>query len=215
MAQMKKADLIKILVEEYGYEKEDIKMLTNAKLQSMIKEEEEAQKELEYSETVSAPKYKEIKDDDLILVMNGQDGELIHRSSRTGRMWRFTRFGQTDKIPYYELLSIYNNNPKAFEQGWLIILNNQVAENFHLTEIYKNIITPENIDDIFKKDIDELDEFIDHLPAGMKTTFISRARKLYEEGKLDSIKLVNLIENKFGFSLEDNAPLSDIAVKGE
>ncbi|PGO60713.1 hypothetical protein [Priestia megaterium] len=207
---VKKADLIKILVEEYGYEKEDLKMLTNGKLQAMIKQEEKDAEALENEATLVVAQDNGIKDDDQIVVMNGLDGALTHRSTRTGRAWKFKAFGQTDKIPYGELQAIRNMNDRCFTEGWLIVLNKQVQEEFGLTEIYKNIITPQNIDEIFNKDVDELEAFIDALPEGHKITFVAKARELFKSGKLDSRRVVDLIENKFKFSLEDNAPLSDI-----
>lgn len=215
---LNKIELTKILVDEYGYEKDDLKdektgkPFTNATLQSMIRQEEEDAKQLEVEETVIVAKETKIKDDDLIVVMNGLNGGLTHRSTSTGRVWRFQEFGQTDKIPYGELLRIRNNNPKVFDQGWMIILNRQIQEEFGLTEKYKNILTPENIESVFKKDLDELKEFVKGLPEGMKVTFVNKARELYQSKQLDSIRVVDFIQEEFGISLEDNAPLSDIAV---
>jgi hypothetical protein len=207
---MKKADLIKILVEEYGYEKEDIKLLTNGKLQAIIKQEEQDAKQLEEDEYAVVAVEAGFKDDDLIVVMNGLNGALTHRSGRNGRSWKFNSFGQQDKMPYAELKSLQNGSPKVFEQGWIVILNKKVQEEFGLTELYKNILTPDNIDEIFKKDVSELEVFIDNLPLGMKSTFVAKAREMYSNRTLYDIRIVELIENKFGFRLEDNAPISDI-----
>jgi hypothetical protein len=210
--KLTKKELLAILVDDYGYEKDDIKMLTNAKLEAMIKAEEKDAETLEAEATIERvqDEYVQIKDEDMIQVMNGENGELIHRSGRSGRMWKFTRFGQTDRMPFIELMNIYNVNPRCFEEGRLIILNKQVAENFRLTEIYKNIITPQNLDELFSKNVDELKEIVDKLPESMRLTFVIRARELYAQGKLDSMKLINYIQDTFGFSLEDNAPTKDL-----
>lgn len=223
-----KKDLETILVEEYGYDKEDLKEngrpITNAKLIAMIEQEDKDAKELTEPKEELSELDKEVttvtnthrfKDDDLVVVMNGLNGALVHRSESTGRVWRFTEFGQTEKIPYGELLSIRNQSSKVFNEGWMIILNRQIQEEFGLTELYKNIITPQTIDSVFDKDVDELEEFIDAMPNGAKSAFIGRARQLYESRELDSMMKIELIQNKFGFSLEDNAPLSDIAVKAK
>jgi hypothetical protein len=207
--KLTKKELLAILVDDYGYEKEDIKLLTNAKLEAMIKQEESDAQILEHQETATPLVSDQVNDDDMIQVMNGVNGELIHRSARTGRMWKFTRFGQTDRMPFSELMSIYNVNPKCFEEGRLIVMNARVAENFNLTDTYKNIITPQNLDSLFTKDVDELKVIVDNLPQTMKFTFVIRAKELYAQGKLDSVKLVRYIEETFGFSLEDNAPISN------
>lgn len=219
--KLNKKELTEILVNEYGYEKEDLKdaegkPFTNAKLESLIKQEEKDAQQAEFEETiVPAEKYVEIKDEDLIQVMNGEQGELIHRSKRTGRMWKFTKFGQVDKMPFIELLNIQNRNPRCFEEGRLIILNQNVIEQFGLEDVYKKVVTPQNLDDLFTKDVEEVTETIQNLPQSMKSTFFARAKELYAKGQLDSIKLKNAIEKEYGISIEDNAPLDDIAISFE
>jgi hypothetical protein len=212
--KLNKRELIEILVNDYGYDKADLKdadgkPFTNAKLEAMIKQEEADAVEIEAKETVFVAK-QTFKDDDLIMVMNGLNGGLTHNSHSTGRIWKFTRFGQTEKIPYSELLSIRNQNPKVFEQGWMVILNKQIQEDFGLVEVYKHILTPETIDGIFTKGVDEIEQYVKALPEGMKVTFIGKARELYVEKKLDSKRVIDFIESYFGISLEDNAPLADI-----
>lgn len=213
---MKKADYIKILMDDYGYEKEDLKFdaegkpYTNGKLKALIEQEEKDAKEVEEDATRFVAKEAKFSDSDLIVVMNGLGGSLTHRSGATGKSWRFKHFGQTDKMPYGELLSLRNGSPHVFEKCWIVIMNKEVQEEFGLTEKYKNILTPQNIEKIFEKNVNELEEFIKNLPEGMKTAFISKARELYASRKLYDIRIVEFIEKEFGFSLEDNAPLSNI-----
>jgi hypothetical protein len=208
--KLNKKELVALLVDTYGYEADDIKMLTNAKLESLVKQEEADAKELQEQEdrTVFVAR-QTFKDDDLILVMNGLNGGLTHNSRSTGRIWQFRTFGQTEKLPYSELLSIRNLNPKVFNEGWMLIMNKQIQEDFGLVEVYKNILTPESIDKVFDKDVEELEAFVKALPQGMKVTFIGKARDLFNSGKLDSKRKIDFIQNYFGISLEDNAPLSD------
>lgn len=216
---MNKTELTEILVNEYGYAKEDLKdekgkPYTNATLKSMIIKEEKEAEILEHEETATPLIDSfEVQDDDMIAVMSGVTGELIHRSSRTGRMWKFTRFGQTDKMPFIELMSIYNNNPKCFEEGRLVVLNKQVVDHFNLGDIYQHIVTPQNLDGlILDREPEDIKSTITSLPQSMKNTYFSRVRDLYLEGKIDSLRTVRTIEEAFGISLEDNAPISDIAL---
>lgn len=218
---MKKAELIKILVEEYGYEKEDLKFdsegkpYTNAKLKSLIEQEEKDEKELLENSTRLVAKKDLMKDEDKVYVMSGSMGTVVYRSEVTNRSWKFTSFGQVEKIPYGELVTMRNRYFGYFGDGWLIILDKDVQDEFGLTELYKNILTPDNLDSMFSKPIEELEAFIDRLPDGMKNTFINRAQQLYEENTLDSLQVVKMIERKFKFSLEDNAPIENVAVKGD
>jgi hypothetical protein len=216
----KKADLIKILVEEYGYEKEDLKFdsdgkpYTNAKLQAIIDAEIADAKEAEINKNRIVAKVSAIKEDEKIPVMSGSMGVVIYRSEISGKKWKFTQFGQMDTMPYSELLAIQNRYSGYFAEGWIIVLDSRVQEEFKLTNMYKNILTPQNIDEVFKKPVEELQVIIDNLPDGMKVTFCNKAQELYAKNKIDNFKVIKLIEEKFGFSLDDNAPISDIAVEG-
>lgn len=214
---MKKPDLINLLVEQFGYEKEDLKFdadgkpWTNAKLKALIEQEENDAKEMDDEATRFVAKETKLKDDDMIVVMNGLGGALTHRSETTGRTWRFKEFGQTSKMPFAELLSLKNTSPAVFEECWIVVMDKEVQKQFELTDKYKNILTPENINHIFNKDIEDLKEFVENLPQGMKSTFVTKARELYHSKKLYDMRVIRYIEEKFGFSLEDNAPLSDFA----
>ena len=217
MEKMNKSELISVLIDEYGYDKSDLKgsdgkPLTNPKLRDLIVQEQADAEASKVKETIIKAKEVQIKDDDLIVVMNGLNGSLVHRSSATGRVWKFNKFGQTDKIPYSEILRIRNVNSKVFDEGWLVILNEQIQDDFRLTDIYKNILTPETIDSVFNKNIEELEAFVRALPQGMKVTFVGKARELYQTKKLDSVRVIDFVESDFGISLEDNAPLPDVAV---
>lgn len=207
--QPNKQELINILIETYGYKEEDISTLTNAGLKSLIKKEEDEAEDFEASLTVE--KVKQVfKDDDLVHVMSGFGGSLRYKSIRNDRVWMFSNFGQVDKLPYAELLNIKNNSPKVFSDGWIIILNKQIQEDFGLVETYKHIITPENIDSIFSKNATEVEDFLNNLPKGMKAVFFSKARELYNKNILDSRSLIELIEEHFDVSLKDNAPITEV-----
>lgn len=215
----KKSELVKILIEEYGYEKEDLKdrdgkPFTNAQLQAMIDAEIADEKDAEDNKYRVVAKVQKVKDDELIPVMCGSMGTVVYRSPISNRKWMFTKFGQMDKMPYVELVAIQNSYSGFFSNGWIIVLDKRVQEEFGLTNMYKNILTPQNIDSVFKKPVEELRILIDNLPEGMKLTFVNKAQQLYEANKIDNYHVIKLIEQKFKFSLEDNAPLSDIAVKG-
>lgn len=222
MTQLKKQDLIKILVEDYGYEKEDLKFdadgkpYTNAKLTSIINSEIQDQKELEVNANRIVAKTGDLfKDEDKIRVMSGSSGTVIYRSDTSHKFWKLTKFGQMDSIPYGELVSIKNKYPRYFYEGWFVILDKDVQDEFGLTKMYENILTPDNIDDVFDKPLDELTTLVQNLPEGMIGTFINKAQQLYDTKQLNSLRVVELIEDNFGFSLLDNAPIDDFALRSD
>lgn len=219
---MKKPELIKILVDEYGYEKEDLKFdaegkpYTNAKLKAIIDAEIADAKEAEVNQTRF--KVKEgslLKEHDLVKVMSGSTGGVIYRSDISRRVWKFTQFGQMDSMPYGELVAMKNRYPKYFQYGWLIVLDQAVQEEFGLTNMYKNILTPENVEEVFEKSIPDLEVLVNNLPEGMKNTFINTAQRLYNEEKLYDSRIERMIEKKFKFSLRDNGPIEEYTIKSD
>lgn len=210
-----KKDLIKKLVDEYGYLKEDIATLTNAKLQKLIDEEEKDAKELEVvkEDKGTTKKVKKFELDDEIAIMNGTVGALTHRSGYNGRSWKLEEFGNIDTMPYRELLAIQNSVSKMIKEGTIIILDEDVQEIFGLKELYKNILTPENINTVFEKPFDEMKEFIEKLPEAMKQTFVQKASQLFAQNKIHDLRIIRVIEEKFKISLQDNAPLDDEPLK--
>src|SRR5690606_9091032 len=139
-----------------------------------------------------APVGAGLKDEDKIAVMCGSSGTVIYHSGISNRRWRFNNFGQMDKMPYAELVHMQNSHPKFFSNGLIVVLDKLVQDEFGLTEMYKNILTPQNIETIYQKPIEELRLFVKNLPDGMKTTFINKTQELYDSKKLDSLNVVRL-----------------------
>ena len=235
----KKTELKKVLIEVYGYEEselyEDGKIMTNARLEQIISNEEKSAQEVEeekeskvieekievvedkldsfFDSGVYEKESTQFKDGDLINVMSGINGLLIHRSRETGKEYRFNGFGQIRKMEYKELVNIKNLTSKTLDEGWIVILNKDIIKDFGYEDMYENILTPKNIKEIFKKETEEVREFVSQLPKSMQVTIIDTAREMYRSGKLDRKSIIDVIQNTFDISLEDNAPISTF-IKG-
>ena len=231
---MTKKEMVDLLVNEYGYDVSDLKddkgnIFRNADLEALIDKEEKAIEEIEKEDKVELeaeevveeeddifslnenafkPKHT-FNDNDLILCMSGVRGDMRFVSNLSNFTVKTTQFGQTVKIPYKDLVYVHNIAPQAFHDGKVIVLNEHLQEEFGLEDVYKKVITPKNIRKVLGLDADELSGFISDMPSGMKPALYDEARKLYRAGKLDSRRTVEVIENEFGVSLEDNAPLKD------
>lgn len=226
--------MVDLLVNEYGYDVSDLKddkgnIFRNADLEALIDKEEKAIEEIERRDKVELEAEEAVEeeddifslsedafkpnhsfnDNDLILCMSGVRGDMRFVSNLSNFTVKTTQFGQTVKIPYKDLVYVHNIAPKAFHDGKIIVLNEHLQEEFGLEDVYKRVITPKNIRKVLGLDADELSEFILDMPSGMKPALYDEARKLYRAGKLDSRRTVEVIENEFGVSLEDNAPLKD------
>lgn len=232
---MIKSEIVDILVEEYGYDVRDLKddkgNIFNKPVLEEILEEEESKRKAEDKEVESEDVEVEVEeedddifalnedafkpshvfdDNDLILCMSGERGNMTFKSQLSGFTVKTTGFGQTVKIPYKDLVYVHNVSPRAFHEGHIIILNEHLQEEFNLGDVYKKVITPNNIQKVLQMDSDDLSKFIADMPSGMKPALYNEARKMYRDGRLDSIKTVDAIQEEFGISLSDNAPISDV-----
>ena len=235
---MTKKEMVDLLVNEYGYDVSDLKddkgnIFRNADLEALIDKEEKAIEEIEKKDKAELEAEKAVEeeddifslnedafkpkhtfnDNDLILCMSGVRGDMRFVSNLSNFTVKTTQFGQTVKIPYKDLVYVHNIAPQAFHEGKVIVLNEHLQEEFGLEDVYKKVITPKNIRKVLELDADELSGFISDMPSGMKPALYDEARKLYRAGKLDSRRTVEVIENEFGVSLEDNAPLKDAVGK--
>lgn len=229
---MIKAEIVDLLVEKYGYDVRDLKddkgNIFNKPVLEEILEKEEAKEKEEVQEVEEkaeeAPEEEDdifalnedafkpshvFDDNDLILCMSGVKGNMTFKSQLSGFTVKTTKFGQTVKIPYKDLVYVHNISPRAFHEGKIIVLNEHLQEEFNLGDVYKNVITPNNIQKVLRLDSEDLSKFISDMPSGMKPALYDEARKMYRDGRLDSMRTVEAIEKEFGVSLEDNAPISE------
>lgn len=236
---MTKAEMEDLLIEKYGYTKDELKNekgnpLRNDVLEKMIAKEEEKAESIKEStdadvefgveadeedkifgavdETIFEARHN-LKDNDLVLCMSGANGDMIFTSPLSNFRIKTTGFGQTMKIPYKDLSYVHNTSPRAFENGTVVVLNKQVQEEFGLTDIYKRVLTPKNIHKVIAMEPDELKGFIDDMPKGMKVALYDEARKMYRQNKIDSMRTIKVFEDAYGVSFDDNAPIEEVIKK--
>lgn len=204
------SDLENELVSEPVQESESSQVDMKAALMEQMKAEmlaelkEQARKEVEAelkaSETVqSKPATNRVEVDrfELIPVMNATNGSLIYTSRKTGAEWNWTEYGDIEYMEYQELLSMRTAHRRFFDEPFIIILDDNVVETLGLTKMYENIKSPEQIDVIFRLNQPEFEEIVEKSPKGIKHLVITRARKLYKSGELDSIKKINYLNDRF------------------
>lgn len=214
-------EIKEILVVDYGYKRNDFlnpetgKDYTYKKLESMLKEEKEKEKSIvddssfdselnEFDKDVVKAESKSFDDNDLVTVMSGVNGKLIHYSSVGNGSYTFNGFGQQQEMPYKELRSINNLKRKIFEDGLIIILNKEIISEFRLVENYKHILTPSRVDELLKLNANEIVNFLEQASKDTQLTFLDIVKVRYNVGSLDSMSIIKAIEKHYGISLDDN-----------
>lgn len=223
-------EIKEILVKEYSYQKQDFvgsngKNLNYKQLESLLKKEQQKEKELskvetkeithldEFDEEVIIETATKFSDDDLIMVMAGINGQLVHHSPVGNGQYKFNGFGQKQTMPYKELKAVNNLLRGTLESGWIIILNRDLIKEFNLEEEYTKFLTPKKAREILSLGSVELEELIPTLPKSMKTTLLDVAKSEYNIGELDSASTIKTLEKIYDVSFDDNLPIKEFKVR--
>lgn len=180
---------------------EQMKAEMMAELKEQARKEVEA--ELKASEvkvsTTSKPVSNKVEIDrfEMIPVMNATNGSLVYFSRKTGAEWNWSEYGDIEYMEYQELLSMRTAHRRFFDEPFIIVMDDIAVEALGLTKMYENIRSPEQIDVIFKMNQTEFEEVVEKSPKGIKHLIVSRAKKLYGSGELDSVKKINFMNTRF------------------
>lgn len=149
------------------------------------------------------PVVKEIDPDQYITVLNGYQGRLTYKSSRTGEKFKWKEFGAEQEMELRELRNAKNTYKKYFEKNWFMFDEKfaWVIDYLGVGRYYKNAISIAEFDDIFKKDADELKEIISGLSDGQKKAVAFRAKTLIANEEIDSHKVIRTLEEILGVEL--------------
>lgn len=155
------------------------------------------------TETVTKPVVKEVDPTQYITVLNGYQGRLTYKSSRTGEVFKWKEFGAEQEMELRELRNAKNTCKKYFEKNWFMFSDEfaWVIDYLGVGQYYKNAISIDEFDDIFQKSPDELKKIIKGLSDGQKKAVAFRAKTLIADEVIDSNKVIRTLEELLGVEL--------------
>lgn len=173
-----------------------------AKEKQIKNESPETETEIKIEKEVVKPqKKKQIDRDSLISCFNLTSGKLTYISRKTGLQTVWSNYGDVDYIEFAELLTMKASQPKFLNEPWIFIEDEEVVNQLGLKELYKNIIPVNEVDDFFKLDANNAREILPKLPKGMKELIGDKARKGIQDGDLNNLKLIRLLEQELHLDL--------------
>lgn len=183
----------------------------NRKANSVTSEHQKERTEItqpnaEHTEKTTVDRKPVVKDVDptqYITVLNGYQGRLTYKSSRTGETFKWTEFGAEQEMELRELRNAKNTYKKYFEKNWFMFSDEfaWVIDYLGVGQYYKNAISIEEFDNIFQKDLDELEKIVSKLSDGQKKAVAFRAKTLIADDKIDSNKTIRALEKILGVEL--------------
>lgn len=139
----------------------------------------------------------------IVTVKNGFHGKLIYKSRRTNEIFEWESFGDEQDMDLQELKNAKNSSKAFFTNNWFLIDDPEVLDYLGVSQYYKYALSSATFDDLFNKSVDEINEIISHLSAGQKKTVAYRAKELIANETIDSIKVINALEDSLSIELID------------
>lgn len=162
------------------------------------------------TKTTTAPKAKEVETTkfeptDLIECVSITAGELIMIGKKSGNLYRWTNYGDTQEVEYQDLKSEKLNRSSNYIYSPLLMINNDEvlrSSDFKgVSEVYQNILSLDDIDEIFNLDLGNFKRTISSLPVGLKNTIKSLAVEKIADGSFDSMNKIKCLDEILGTDL--------------
>jgi hypothetical protein len=120
-----------------------------------------------------------------VLVMNNTTGLLIFVNKRTQAEFVIEGYGNFEEMLVSDLINMRSSAPALLNEGYLIILDDEVVDYLRLNKVYENILKPEDIDTFFKQNDAKMREILTKCPRGMKELLFDKAREMIKSGHPD------------------------------
>ena len=166
-------------------------------------------------ETTKAPVAKKaVKLDDsvLISVKSNTFGGLLFVNPRTGDKTEWSGCGDVQTLTMGDLRAMKGTQRAFFESQWIFIVGvdesgyddvtaEDIYKNLMVTQYYKNILDPDNYIEIFSWEPQRIKEAISMMSDGAKMNLVVAANTCIEDGTLDSLRKIQVLEECLGCEL--------------
>ena len=166
-------------------------------------------------ETTKAPVVKKaVKLDDsvLISVKSNTFGGLLFVNPRTGDKTEWSGCGDVQTLTMGDLRAMKGTQRAFFENQWIFIVGvdesgyddvtaEDIYKNLMVTQYYKNILDPDNFIEIFSWEPHRIKETISMMSDGAKMNLVVAANTCIEDGTLDSLRKIQVLEECLGCEL--------------
>lgn len=158
-------------------------------------------------EEMATPKNveREYAPDDNIKCVSVCAGELIMVGKKSGLIYKWTNYGDTAYVEYQDLKAEAHSSTSPIIYSPLIMIEDdellKTREFARAKDIYKNAITADEIDNFFNLTNQQFNSQLKRLPNGIKNTIKAVAVDKINNGTLDSIQKIKILDEVLGTDL--------------
>lgn len=147
-----------------------------------------------------------------VIVQSNVHGGLVFINQRTGDKTEWDQFGDKQTLTMGDLRSMRGAQRAFFENNWIFVecideagyeevTPEDVYKALMVTQYYKDSLTPSNFGELFHMESGELRKRIHRMSSDAKTNLIVAANDGIRNGTLDSLRVIQTIEDALGCEL--------------
>lgn len=136
-----------------------------------------------------------------VTVKNGFSGRLVYKSSRTNEKFVWEEFGSEQDMELQELKNAKSAHKTYFEKNWFLFDDPEVISYLGVEKFYASALSFEEFEDLFAYSPDDVKDRIATIPDGQRQSLIYKAKQMIADGTIDSMKMVNALEESLGVEL--------------
>lgn len=141
---------------------------------------------------------KKFAQDDLIPCKSITAGELLMVGERTKMLYRWADADDVQEIEYQDLIyATRSNSGFVFKPRFIIMDNDFIAQNPKIQEKYDTMYTNKDLRDILLLSPNEIKKIVPTLPDGAKESLKSMASTMIDNGSLDSVARIKVLDELF------------------
>lgn len=154
-----------------------------------------------------------LTDDTLVNVKSTTYGELIYINPRTGSQYIWSNPGDVLTLTVGDIRVMAATQRAFFENQWIVLIEliddeyadvpiAEVYDALLISQYYKNLLDPTNLNALLKLKDAELKDKIRYLSNGARTNLMVAANTAIQNGSLDSLKVIRTLEEALGCELD-------------
>ena len=148
------------------------------------------------------PKKKTYADTDLIPCVSITMGKLHFEGAKSKEFYHWIDIGDVVEVEYRDLVSAIRNNSIFIFEPRFIIQDDDFLNIFdNVKNRYGELYTPADIERVLQMEPRQLEAYLKKMPVGAQNAVRDLAVRKVDNGELDSINRIKVIDSFFGTEL--------------
>lgn len=147
---------------------------------------------------------KSFASSDRILCQSITAGQLIYYSTKTKERYEWSNYGDTTEVLYEDLLSMKSAKSSFIYEPLFVILEDSLTSQSawsKVKELYESVEIVENAEDYLAQTPAKLKTLLLQAPEGVKNTIKITASQMINNGELDSISKIKVLDEALGTNM--------------